>query len=485
MTVRAGPKAAASNRRLPGSEDVADWLERWARVPRGKGAGGPLVLRSWQREIVDMLHDPETLIALWLAARGNAKSGTAGALGIHHILAGDELGRTCAIVSTDERASLRLLGWVRKLVERSPSLDKRVQIYADRIIVPRTGSELLSLPAEARRIEGGDFSLLIVDEIGLVERDVYESSLLSLKRAGSRALLLGTPSPYEWQDRSPLADLLADAVTGRDRSLRAIVHTSDASHPIDCEHCILAANPGVDDLLDRAQIVASRPPRTREAEYRRARLGQWPTGVGAERFLPPGAWAACTDVARSIADGTEVVLALDGSYRLDATAVVVVTVEERPHVEVVGLWEAPDDDVDWRVSMAEVEAAILSAAGRWQVIELTADPFRWARSLEVIAAAGVPTTEFPQSAARMGPATSALRDRVLAADMSHDGDSRLAQHMANAVLRDDSRGVRLSKASKHSRRRIDLAVSAVMGVARATWHAGHRPEPKRKRVYAW
>jgi Terminase large subunit, endonuclease domain len=51
--------------------------------------------------------------------------------------------------------------------------------------------------------------------------------------------------------------------------------------------------------------------------------------------------------------------------------------------------------------------------------------------------------------------------------VTHDGDKRLARHVANAVLRVDSRGSRLQKEHKASRRRIDLAVAAVMAHDRA------------------
>jgi phage terminase large subunit-like protein len=43
----------------------------------------------------------------------------------------------------------------------------------------------------------------------------------------------------------------------------------------------------------------------------------------------------------------------------------------------------------------------------------------------------------------------------------------LKRHIANAVLRVDSRGQRIAKETKYSTRRIDLAISAVMALDRA------------------
>jgi phage terminase large subunit-like protein len=45
------------------------------------------------------------------------------------------------------------------------------------------------------------------------------------------------------------------------------------------------------------------------------------------------------------------------------------------------------------------------------------------------------------------------------ASSPHSGDSRLARHMGNAVLREDARGARLAKERKDSPRRIDAAVA--------------------------
>lgn len=75
--------------------------------------------------------------------------------------------------------------------------------------------------------------------------------------------------------------------------------------------------------------------------------------------------------------------------------------------------------------------------------------------------------EFPQSPQRMTPATTGLYEAVVNHPVTHSGDLRLARHVASARVKEDSRGTRLAKAHKHSTRRIDLAVAAVMAHARA------------------
>ncbi|BBZ30367.1 hypothetical protein MMAD_46620 [Mycolicibacterium madagascariense] len=46
--------------------------------------------------------------------------------------------------------------------------------------------------------------------------------------------------------------------------------------------------------------------------------------------------------------------------------------------------------------------------------------------------------------------------------LTHSGDPRLARHMGNTVLKQESRGVRITEDGKYSKRRIDLAVSTLM-----------------------
>jgi phage terminase large subunit-like protein len=92
--------------------------------------------------------------------------------------------------------------------------------------------------------------------------------------------------------------------------------------------------------------------------------------------------------------------------------------------------------------------------------------------MQALEAEGLPVVEFPQSPARMTPATTRLYEAIVNNAVTHSGDGRLARHVGNCVLRVDSRGSRLAKEHKHSTRRIDLAVAAVMAHARAAELAG-------------
>ena len=186
---------------------------------------------------------------------------------------------------------------------------------------------------------------------------------------------------------------------------------------------------------------------------------------------------------RTIPDGAEVVIGLDGSFSQDATGLVACTVSATPHVDVVALWEPPAGDPDYRVPVYDVEQAIRDACRRWKVREVGCDPYRFTRTIQALQAERLPLVEFPQSPQRMTPATAGAYEAIVNRELTHSGNPDLARHVGNATVQEDSRGVRLAKDKAKSTRRIDLAVCLVMAHSRATWHAS-RPAPKR-RVASW
>ena len=486
--MKAGPKGQADLSPLPRealevpSQDFAAFCRDFIVTPKGTGARESLVPRRWQLRLVSSMLDEAPKMALWVLGRGNGKSTLTAAIALHHIFCSGIEGARAVVVAQDERSSLRLLSVAVRMVELNEELAARCLVYKDRIVVPATNSTLVALPGEAHRIEGEDASLAICDEIGFVRRDAYESLLHSTgKRAESQLLMIGTPSPPAWRDTSPMLDLVLDGRARTADDFRLVEFSGDITHPVDCEHCWEAANPGLDDLLSRDHLRAALPPRSRESEYRRARLGQWVEHDDAA-FLSPTIWDAL-GTGEAIAEGADVVIALDGSFNGDATGLVLATVDKHPHFDVLGLWEPPVGDDTYRVPILEVEQAIRDACARYRVVEIVADPFRWARTLQLLESEGLPVVEFNQTPARLTPATTDTYQAAINAELSHSGDPDLARHVANATVTEDARGVRLAKEKRNSHRRIDLAVCTVMAHSRATWRATRKPT--RRRVAAF
>ena len=156
-------------------------------------------------------------------------------------------------------------------------------------------------------------------------------------------------------------------------------------------------------------------------------------------------------------------MGFDGSFNGDTTALVAVSIADPPVVDVVAFWAPRPGE---QVPSADVEDAIPrpaaggASARSWPTS--SAGPAR----CKLLDREGLPVVEFPQAPQLMTPATARFQ-AVVNRTLRHAGDSDLAAHVGHAVARTDSRGTRITKVSKHSTRRIDLAVAAVMAHARA------------------
>ena len=83
----------------------------------------------------------------------------------------------------------------------------------------------------------------------------------------------------------------------------------------------------------------------------------------------------------------------------------------------------------------------------------------------------------------MAQATERFRSAVTVGDLSHSGDADLSRHVLNAVTREVPQGLLITKDSPRSKKKIDLAVCAVLAFeARADAIADGRLKIKRKRV---
>jgi phage terminase large subunit-like protein len=472
---RPGPKGQVTVppldlRKLPkggGSRAIA-FGERYLRVPKGTGALRRLRFRTWQRTILHgVLDEPRPRQGLVSMPAGNGKTtGFAAPLGLYGLLADGVEGAQVIVVASDQRQARITQNIARRMVELDVDLADRVQVFKDHLYVPQTDSVLMALPAEAAALEGWDPSLAILDELHVVTTDVYEAvTARAGKRARSLVLAISTP-PRDGNTDSVMWRLVEHGREGLDPTFYLAEFAAPPGCDLDDEDAWHIANPALGDFLYLDALRSNR--RTmRESSFRAYRLGQWPQVID-NAWLPPAAWDACAVPMASGAEGAEVVLGFDGSFSGDCTALVAVTIGDRPHVELVNLWEAPEGARDWRVPILEVEEAIRQACRRYRVRAIVADPYRWQRSLELLDGEGLPVEEFPQSPQRMTPATSRFYEAVVNGALSHSGDPRLARHLSNAVLKEDPRGARLAKEHKHSKRRIDAAVAAVMALHRAS-----------------
>lgn len=308
------------------------------------------------------------------------------------------------------------------------------------------------------------------------------------KRKAADAWTLYTTTMYEPGAGSIAEDVHAyaidvalghvqDATLYFDHRQAALVH--DLSRRRELLKAIEEASGDALEFADVAAIAGQYiEPGADRAAFRRFWLNQrW---KGARRWLAPDLLTPLVSKERGRpAEGASVVLAFDGSYQRDSTALVGCTVEQKPHVFVVAAWEKPLSAPvgSWRTPRGEVDDAVADAMEYFDVVELAPDPPGWHREIEEwehTYGAAVVRFETNQPS-RMGPAADVFEKAVKEHDLTLDGAEVLMRHLGNCVAK-DRRGYTVPvKSSDDSPDKIDAGIGAVVCYARALWHVMNPP----------
>lgn len=476
-------------------------------------AGDRLRERGWQRRLTGQVfaRRPDGLyrhrVALVGMGRKNGKSQKGAGWGLAGLVLGPYGGEVYS-AAVDRPQAKVVFNVAKAMVEAEPQLMKILKPYRDVIEFPATGSIYRALSAEALSQEGLNPHLVIFDEVHaqpgpdlwdvlrLAMGSRVEPMMIGITTSGVRTDRNGKDSLayvlYEygrrvasgeivddtffmswWEPRNPMAD-----------------HRDESVWP--------EGNPGLGDLVsveDMRSVILN----TSEPQFRIKRINQWvASGSG---WFKVGRWEACAaygagghgEAGQAYEPDWDLprVLAFDGAFTNDSTALVSITVEAEPVIEVVQAWERPPGPQgdDYQVPIADVEKAILDYCRGVQdeetgetlqeaheVLEIAFDPARWSRTFQNLESEGLPVESFPQSPERMTPATELMTVAINQRQIRHDADPRLARHVGNAVLRTDARGSRIVKDTKNSTRKIDLAVAAIMGLSRAVWWHHHQTQ---------
>lgn len=465
-------------------DDTSGFIDTFCRVTKesiGGRAGELVVMRGWQRELMrytfaersdGRLRHRQALIGV---ARKNGKSALGAGIALDHLLFAAPGSEVYSCAGDREQARI-VFGTARRMVELEPELGERLKLYRDAIEHTEAGSVYKVLSAEAYSKEGLNPTLVLFDEVHVQPNRELWDVMAQAMGARTEPLMVGITTAGVRYDTSGQDSLCYGMYQYGQRVVSGEIDdpsfffawwepkNADADHRD--PDTWREASPGYGDIVS-AEDYAATVLRTPEAEFRTKRCNQFVASGTA--WFPAGAWEACEpEESIAIPDATEVCLGFDGSFNNDSTALVVVTCGEAPHIDVVECWEKPAEAAqDWAVPIVAVEDAIRDACRRWTVREIVCDPFRWARTYQILEDEGLPIVEYPQSPSRMTPATQRFYEAVMNKGLTHSGDKRLARHISNTVLKQDSRGTRIVKEAKNSARKIDLAVAAVMAFDRA------------------
>jgi phage terminase large subunit-like protein len=415
-----------------------------------------LTLEPFQREIVaEVFADRRELLCL--LPRGQGKTTLFAAIGLFFLLSTPD---PAIYVCAASRDQARLLFEIAKrMVRAHPELERKITSRCSELRV--AGGFLKVIASDAPLAHGLTPSLVLVDELH-AHRDgeLYEAMRTSmLKRPGARMVTIST------------AGSDVDGVLGRLRA-RALAQPSversgaltrayganlgmlewsvaDDWDGDDLEP-VLGANPAswitLQGLREQREAVA-------DIAFRRYHCNQWV--ASGQHWLPIGAWAKCADPTAKILAGERIFVGVDVGGERSASAVVWVTEGLRVDCEVYTGNEA----------VLACAAKVRDLAEEFHVVECIADPWRFQQSMLELAERGIRVTEFPQSSARMGPASERLHAAIVEGRLRHLDDPALNAHVRQAIARDTPRGWRIDKAK--SRDNIDAVVALAMALEAA------------------
>ena len=455
----------------------------------GSYLGQPFEVLDFQRDVIRDVYrlddDGRRQYRTYLLGlpRKNGKTQIAAALGVYHLIADDADASPVVVCAAGDRQQARLVfDEVRRMNQQSPELAAVCQVYRNEIRCHRNNGTFRVLSADAGAQQGLNPTMVIIDEFHVhKDNDLFDALTLgSATRSQPLTLVISTAG---FDLDSPLGRLYRRAkrvASGEehDPSMGMTWWGPDDSEEYD--HRDPATwerfNPAYEHFINTDEFESAFR-RTAEAPFIRYRLNGWTKSESS--WLPAGVFEALAS-DRRLEAGERIVVGVDAAWQSDSTAVVACTLDEPRHIEVLGLWEKPDDvsEMAWRTPMDEVKATIIEAFEKFTVAECAADPWRFESALLELVDLGYPMTEYPTGAVqRMTQGSQAMFDAIIDGRITHTGDPALVRHFRNAVLREDARGgARITKDRRGSTKKIDLAIASIIAHHRAVaWREEDAP----------
>jgi phage terminase large subunit-like protein len=430
-------------------------------------------LEPYQRRIARAFFGRAREVAAILP-RGNAKTTMAALLGLHHLATTKSASVVIGAASVQQARICfeRMEGFIAH-----PELEGRVTLR--HLELRFEGDEglrrLRVVPSDGPRTHGLSCTLYIADELwAWSERaDLLTAMQTGLVKRSDAKLLMITTATADLD--SPLGRLRQRAmsqsnvhragpvVESKGSDLHWLEWSLGEQHELDNLRAVKRCNPApwisVGDLRRQKESVT-------EAAFAQFHACRW--GRQTSSWLPSGAWAACADPNLTIERGEVVYGGVDIGGSRAASALVLVTEDLRVAVEVYEGDEA----------VLEVAERLATVARYYTIREVCYDPWRFRSEALRLEDAGLKMTEFPQTSARMCPATERLFAAIVEKRLRHPDDEQLNRHISNTVAKETPRGFRIGAANDTDR--IDAAIALAMAV-----DAQSAPQPAPTKFLGW
>jgi phage terminase large subunit-like protein len=202
------------------------------------------------------------------------------------------------------------------------------------------------------------------------------------------------------------------------------------------------------------QQAASLPP----LAFARYHANQWVGPEGA--WLPPGAWNDCVGEPE-LTSGEDIWIGVDVGGERSASAVI--WINAKLHVG-CSIYHGDQGVLDCVDKVREI-------ASEFNVREILFDPWRFGQAAQELEREGITVTQFPQTDARMIPASDRLYRAILEKRLVLPDNDELRAHAHAAIAKHTRRGWRIDKTQRADN------IDAIIALAMALEGAEVKPEP--------
>ena len=490
---------------------AVNFFERLLHHSKAEWAGEPFRLEKWQR---DQIIRP---LFGWKRADGtrryrrayieiprkNGKSTMAAGIALALLFVDGEQGAEVYSAAAEREQAAIVFDEAKAMVESSPELRSRAEIFKRAILMSETHSVYRVLSADAYTKHGLNAHGIVFDELhAQPNRDLWDVLNTSTGSRRQPLMVMITTAGYDresicWEQHEYAREVLAGI--NPDTEYFAFIAAADETDDWLDERVWAKANPnlGVTIKLDYLRVEARRAQQSPAYQntFRRLFLNQWTQQE--TRWLPIEAWNKCSGAVnpKQLA-GMACYGGLDLASSSDVAALVLVFPNDADEAEMFywlpKMWiprenliararkdRAPYDAwardgwitategnvIDYGVIVRDIEAL----GEQFDIKEIAFDRWGAFQISQQLEALGFTMIGFGQGFASMSQPTKELLRIVLDGKLAHGGHPVLRWMADNVVVSTDAAG-NVKPNKQKSREKIDGIVAGIMGTDRALRH---------------
>lgn len=473
----------------------------------GKWAGNRFIMLPWQQAITYILFGWKNKktghrrfrTAYIEVARKNGKTFWASGIGLYMLDQDGESAAQVVSAATKRDQAKIVFNASQQIVRQSPHLKKYIKTYKDSIVVEDTASSFKPLSSDYNSLDGLNVSCAIIDEFHAHKnRELYEVLNTATGAREQPLILIITTAGFEMQSACrDMHDYVETVLRGdaKDESLFGIIYTLDEGDSWEDSRVWAKSNPSLGAALDIAEVAeranTAKQDNSALNNFLVKRLNVWTNNTVS--WISYEDWiASAGNVDINELRGRDCYLGADLSSVSDLSAICAIFPQEDGAYKIIWKYYLPEDGIDAKATKDRVpyrqwanEGYITLTPGKsidydfiendilnywakeYNVIEMAEDPYNATQLTNHLISQGIKCVDMRQGFLSMSPPTKALQRAILEGEFEH-GNNPVTNWMINncEVVTDPAGNVKLDKAARVKRRKIDGIIAAIMAFSR-------------------